>query len=40
MIYFSNQQKVGSELRGLLAQVDEVLPNLPPDSHKQVSFKI
>ncbi|XP_059144130.1 focal adhesion kinase 1-like [Physella acuta] len=36
--YLEMVKKVGSELRGLLAQVDEVLPNLPPDSHKQVEM--
>uniref|UniRef100_A0A0B6ZXT7 non-specific protein-tyrosine kinase n=1 Tax=Arion vulgaris TaxID=1028688 RepID=A0A0B6ZXT7_9EUPU len=36
--YLDMVKKVGSELRGLLAQVDEVLPQLPPESHKQIEM--
>ena len=29
-------QKIGGELRGLLAQVDDLMPQLPEDSQKPV----
>uniref|UniRef100_A0A0B7BAE7 non-specific protein-tyrosine kinase n=1 Tax=Arion vulgaris TaxID=1028688 RepID=A0A0B7BAE7_9EUPU len=36
--YVELVKKVGGELRGLLAQVDEVMPQLPQESHKQVEM--
>ncbi|BFY99899.1 hypothetical protein BsWGS_02941 [Bradybaena similaris] len=36
--YLEMVKKVGSELRGLLARVDEVMPQLPADTHKQVEM--
>ncbi|CAL1531010.1 unnamed protein product [Lymnaea stagnalis] len=36
--YLEMVKKVGSELRTLLAKVDEVMPSLPPDSHKQIEM--
>ncbi|XP_012946181.1 focal adhesion kinase 1 [Aplysia californica] len=36
--YLDMVKKVGSELRSLLASVDEVLPQLPLDSHRQVEM--
>jgi len=36
--YVDMVKRIGNELRTLLAAVDEVLPQLPPDNHKQVDM--
>ncbi|RUS76887.1 hypothetical protein EGW08_015356 [Elysia chlorotica] len=36
--YLDMVKKIGSELRGLLAQVDELMPQLPEDSQKPVEM--
>ncbi|GFO19039.1 focal adhesion kinase 1-like [Plakobranchus ocellatus] len=36
--YLDMVKKIGSELRGLLAHVDELMPQLPADSHKPVEM--